>query len=52
MKVVNLGQCLTVVSAKLCEAYLGVGSPPVPTRPVYFPGKLKQTSNPKKRDNK
>ena len=35
-----------------CEAYLGVGSPPVPTRPVYFPGKLKQTSNPTKRDNK
>lgn len=32
--------------AENADRDLGVGSPPVPTRPVYFPGKLKQTSNP------
>ena len=46
------GKPWSVLDRGQCEAYLGVGSPPVPTRPVYFPGKLKQTSNPRKRDNK
>ena len=31
---------------KMTVLYLGVGSPPDPTRPLYLPGKLKQTSNP------
>ena len=32
----------------LIYSYLGVGSPPDPTRPLYLPGKLKHTSNPER----
>lgn len=37
-----------VVTLLIGLAYLGVGSPPVPTRPLYLPGRLKHTNNPEK----